>query len=435
MMQALNDQTFGVMFLICWLLTIPVGPILAAISKFISPNFEISLRRTMQGASPDMPLRVLACVHTSRDADVITSLLIASNPTVKSPIKVFAVDLVKMTNRPTSALILDDANRQMTESRSKRDLLRGLSLDSTSNTESWDNNSNNNNDNLECFENLSQAISTEKLRVVSAYNNMHKDIFHLAKQRGVTLILTTLYKQPTYDGSGSGAGAATARATNIVNRESSNKDEKKRVLENLAKEPPCCLGIFIDRGFNKKRGKDINIAMFYISGADDREALTYAWRMCKSENTKLTVVRIIWDDPSDEFDQSDYEYLELFRFQTRGMGGSVRYIERVVTNEKETVVLLNSVGDNGNYDLYIAGRGHGRKMSLAQTLDPVLDEPVLGPLGDTLADLNSAAESSILILQAQAVWEVEEAEYAYFEGHGDLMLRGGRMAWRASEFD
>ncbi|XP_054801541.1 cation/H(+) antiporter 15-like [Prosopis cineraria] len=426
-MLALNDQTFGVMILICWIMTIPVGPVLAAISKFTNSDIGSSLRRTMQGARPDIPLRVLACVHTSHDANVILSLLKASNPNVKSPIQVFAVELVKITNRPTTALILDDASKQVTESKSKKDLLRGLTLDSN-NTQTGDN--------LECFENLSQAIFAEKLRVVSSYNTMHKDILHLAKQRGVTLILTTLYKQPTYDGLG--AGTATARAANIVNRESSSKDEKKVVLENLVKEPPCCLGIFIDRGLGQKRGKERKLAMFYVGGADDREALSYAWRMCRHPNTKLTVVRIIWDNPSDEFDQTDEEYIRFFKFQTRDMGGSVKYLEKVVRDEKETLALLNSVGDNG-YDLCIAGRGQGRRMSLAQTLDPVMEEPALGPLGDTLADLNSAAETSILIFQTQASSDGNpnpaSTEYAYFEGHGDLMLRGGRMTWRASESD
>ncbi|XP_028761229.1 cation/H(+) antiporter 15-like [Neltuma alba] len=289
-MLALNDQTFGVMLLICWIMTIPAGPVLAAISKFTSPSIGSSLRRTMLGTRPDMPLRVLACVHTSRDANVIVSLLKESNPTVKSPIQVFAVELVKMTSRPTTALILDDAHKQVMESKSKKDLLRGLNPDG--------NNKTGTEDSLECFENLSQAIFAEKLRVVSDYNTMHKDMFHLAKQKGVTLMLTTLYKQPTYDGLG--AGTATARAANIVNRESSSKDEKKVVLENLVKETPCCLGIFIDRGLGQKRGKEQKLAMFYVGGADDREALSYAWRMCRSPNTKLTVVRIIWDNPSDD---------------------------------------------------------------------------------------------------------------------------------------
>lgn len=153
----------------------------------------------------------------------------------------------------------------------------------------------------------------------------------------------------------------------------------------------------MDRGFGQKRAKEQRLAMFYIGGADDREALSYAWRMSRNPEVQLTVVRLVWNNPNDEFDETDEEYLRLFVQQTMDTPW-VRYMEKVVKDEKETVILLNKVGNKG-FDLFIIGRGHGRKMSLAQTVDPVLEEPALGPLGDTLSDLNSAAETSILILQ------------------------------------
>lgn len=295
-----------------------------------------------------------------------------------------AVELIKMTDRPTSSLIIKDARKPSFHSNSSR-------LDSIKR---------NNGDNLGSFDNLSQAIFAEKLRVVSQYNSMHKDIINLCTRRHVNLIITILHKQPTYDGLG--AGTATARAINIINRDHANRDEKKIVLENLIKDAPCCLAIFIDRGFDddENRSKEKRIAMFYIGGVDDREALSYAWRMSRNMEVQLTVVRLVWDNPEDGFDEVDKEYLKTFAHQTMDTP-TVRYLEKMVKNEKETVKLLNRIGNKG-FDLYIIGRGHGRKMSLAQTVDPVLDEPVLGPLGDTLSDLNSAFKTSILIFQRDA---------------------------------
>ena len=133
------------------------------------------------------------------------------------------------------------------------------------------------------------------------------------------------------------------------------------------------------------------MAMFYISGADDREALSYAWRMSRRQEVKLTVVRLVWENPNDEFDEKDKEFIRGFVGQAREMG-RVRYLEKKVRDEKETVKVLDKIGNKG-FDLYVVGRGHGRKMSLAQTLDPVLEEPALGPLGDALTDLNSAAQT------------------------------------------
>ncbi|KAK7396150.1 hypothetical protein VNO78_16951 [Psophocarpus tetragonolobus] len=375
----LDNQSFGVMLVACWLMTIPMGLVSAALTKALKPRKSLGgQRKSKQETQPDSPLRLLACIHSKRDANVIINLLKASSPSVRTPIQVLAVELNKMTNRPTSSLIIRDAKKPSFTSKSTK-------LDTE--------------DTLGCFDNLTQAIFAEKMRIISEYNSMHKDILNLAGRRGVSLILTTLYKQPTYDGLG--AGAATARAVNIINRDHASKDEKKVVLESLVKNAPCCVAILVDREMNQKRSKEQRVAMLYIAGADDREALSYAWRMSRSVEVKLTVVRLVWESPNDEFDETDKEFIKGFVQQTR-----VRYLEKVVKDEKETVKLLNKIGNKG-FDLFVVGRGHGRKMSLAQTVDPVLEEPVLGPLGDTLSDLNSAADTSILIFQRQAPDPVE----------------------------
>lgn len=114
--------------------------------------------------------------------------------------QVLAVELIKMTNRPTSSLIIRDAPKPSFHSNSSK--VDTLKRD--------------NGDNLGSFDNLSQAIFADKLRVVSHYNTMHKDIVNLCTDKHVNLIVATLNKQPTYDGLG--AGTATARAVNIINR-------------------------------------------------------------------------------------------------------------------------------------------------------------------------------------------------------------------------
>ncbi|XP_045795597.1 cation/H(+) antiporter 15-like isoform X1 [Trifolium pratense] len=378
----LGSQAFVVMLLACWLMTAIAGPVLYIITKTTSKHIG-SKRKHIQDTRPDSPLRVLACVHSKHDANAIIDLLKASSPSVRSPIQVLAVELIEMTDRPNSSLVIRDARKPSFRAHSCR-------VDSVQK---------NNGDKLGSFDNLSQAIFADKLRIISDYNTMHKDIINLCARRNVNLIVTTLHRQPTYDGLG--AGTATARAVNIINRDHASKDEKRLVVENLEKEAPCCLAIFVDREFGgENRSKQMRIAMLYLGGADDREALSYAWRMSRNMEVKLTVVRLVWDSPDDEFDELDREYLRAFVYQTNDTP-TVRYLEKVVKDEKETVRLLNRIGNKG-FDLYIIGRGHGRKMPLAQTLDPVLDEPVFGPLGDTLTDLNSAAKTSILIFQKQA---------------------------------
>ncbi|KAL9331382.1 hypothetical protein ACSQ67_000992 [Phaseolus vulgaris] len=372
----LDNQSFGVMLLACWLMTIPMGSVPSALTKALKSRMIMGGQRKTNDTQPDSPLRLLACIHTKHDADVIIELLKASGPSVRTPIQVLAVELNKITNRPASSLIIKNARKPSFTSKSSK-------LGSQ--------------DTLGSFDSLSQAIFADQMSIISDYNTMHKDILNLARRRGVTLILSTFHKQPTYDGLG--AGAATARAVNIINRDHASKDEKKVVLENLVKDAPCCTAILVDRGVSHKRSKELRVAMFYIGGGDDREALSYAWRMTRSAEVNLTLVRLVWENPNDEFDETDKEFIEGFK-QQMGESAKVRYLEKVVRDEKETVRVLNKIGNKG-FHLFILGRGHGRKMSLAQTVDPVLDEPVLGPLGDALTDLNSAAETSILIFQRQ----------------------------------
>lgn len=357
-------------------MTIPMGSVPSALTKALKSRMIMGGQRKTNDTQPDSPLRLLACIHTKHDADVIIELLKASGPSVRTPIQVLAVELNKITNRPASSLIIKNARKPSFTSKSSK-------LGSQ--------------DTLGSFDSLSQAIFADQMSIISDYNTMHKDILNLARRRGVTLILSTFHKQPTYDGLG--AGAATARAVNIINRDHASKDEKKVVLENLVKDAPCCTAILVDRGVSHKRSKELRVAMFYIGGGDDREALSYAWRMTRSAEVNLTLVRLVWENPNDEFDETDKEFIEGFK-QQMGESAKVRYLEKVVRDEKETVRVLNKIGNKG-FHLFILGRGHGRKMSLAQTVDPVLDEPVLGPLGDALTDLNSAAETSILIFQRQ----------------------------------
>ncbi|KAI5420347.1 hypothetical protein KIW84_044220 [Lathyrus oleraceus] len=180
----LESQPFVVMLLACWLMTAISGPVLAMITKSLNTGKVLgSQRKTMQGTRPDSSLRVLACVHSKHDAEAIIDLLKASSPSVRSPIQMLAVELIKMTNRPTSSLIIKDARKPSFRSNSSK--LESLKQD--------------NGDNLGSFDNLSQAIFADKLRVVSQYSSMHKDIINLYTRRHYPKLYSTGYKQEAYN--------------------------------------------------------------------------------------------------------------------------------------------------------------------------------------------------------------------------------------------
>ncbi|TKY45302.1 Cation/H(+) antiporter 15 [Spatholobus suberectus] len=222
----LDNQTFGVMLLACWLMTIPVGPVSVALTKASKTG---KFQGSVQGATPDSPLKVLACIHTKRDANVIINLLKASCPSVRTPIQVLAVELNKNDQPPR--LIAHHKGRSKTVLH-----LKSLRLDTE--------------DTLGSFDNLSQAIFGEKMRIISDYNSMHKDILTL---------------------------------------------------------------------------QDKEVALLCVENE---------W----SPEVKLTVVRLVWENPNDEFDETDKEFIKGF-VQQSGDVPRVRYLEKAVRDEKETVKL------------------------------------------------------------------------------------------------
>ncbi|KAK6260996.1 hypothetical protein SCA6_015470 [Theobroma cacao] len=68
-------------------------------------------RRNLERSKVEAELRVLACVHSSKNVSGLINLLHISNATRKFPITVFAVHLVELTGRASAMLIFHDKTR------------------------------------------------------------------------------------------------------------------------------------------------------------------------------------------------------------------------------------------------------------------------------------------------------------------------------------
>lgn len=94
---------------------------------------------------------------------------------------------------------------------------------------------------------------------------MHEDIFNLAEDKRVAMILVPFYKQSTAD-----------------NELPSGNHSLKEVNQNLLLNPPCSVGILVHHGLRSSTEWELRIAVIFIGGADDNDALSYAWRMAGS---------------------------------------------------------------------------------------------------------------------------------------------------------
>ena len=159
--------------------------------------------------------------------------------------------------------------------------------------------------------------------------------------------------------------------------------------------------------------------MLFFGGPDDREALSYAWRMSEHPGISLTVMRFVaGEDAHDhvlhhsgdlnnprmlsvETDnerekQLDEEIINNFRIKNSN-DESITYVEKVVNNGEETVAVIRSM-DNV-HDLFIVGRGQGMISPLTAGLTDWSECPELGAIGDLLASSDFAATVSVLVVE------------------------------------
>jgi hypothetical protein len=222
-MQALDNQTFSILVVTFWLMTLVIGPILTCIYKRTRRGRQ-SKRRNIQSARQDSEFLILACVHSMRNVSGIITLLQASIANRLSPVSIFAVHLVELAGRASSMLIVHDTYGKVS------DKING-STSTPPRTRAQPDSV------LGAFKSLEtkgdNGVAVHPLTAMSAYDSMHEDICSLAEDKRVLLILLPFHKQPTIDGG----------------MEDSNP-VLRGVNQNVLANAPCSVGIFVDRGLS-----------------------------------------------------------------------------------------------------------------------------------------------------------------------------------------
>ncbi|KAK8981512.1 hypothetical protein V6N11_027925 [Hibiscus sabdariffa] len=387
--RALNNQTFPLMILALLAMSCLIEPIIAFINK---PSRKIlkNLNKSIKGSEPDEELRILACVHTMRNVMGTLSLLKLSNGTKESPLAIFGTHLMELSKRAsTTMLIVHNEGNQDDGGRYNR------AKSETTNI-------------IQAFENFEKtneeegAVMVYTMSVISPYATMHVDICSLAEDKCVNLILLPFHKEVKADGH---MGAANSNYASVNN--------------NVLMSTPCSVAILVDRGISTKvfesqeKSFDYHsrqIAMLFVGGPDDREALAYACRMASHPNVSLTVARFFpgeqTPDPNIQSNASvnrekltDDEHIEDLKLKATVVDSGIHYTEMTVNNGEETIAGIRTLGDNV-FDLYLVGRRQGEaKSPITEGLSDWGTCPELGALGDTLVSSNFALNASVLVVQ------------------------------------
>ncbi|KAM0995844.1 hypothetical protein ACFX13_005984 [Malus domestica] len=352
------------------IVTATLMPILVNFLYDPSRKYAGYQRRNMMHSKPNSELRILACIHRSANMPALINLLDAACPSRDNPIAVYVLHLIELVGRASPIFISHQMQKK-----------------STSNTSYSDNVILYFNHFLR--ENLG-AVSLSIFTAISPPKYMHEDICTLALDKLCSLIVLPFHRRWSMDGS-------------VESEDNSVRNLNCSVLERA----PCSVGILVDRGHLGQSTSIVapessfSVAIIFLGGKDDREALSFAKRMANDSTISLTVIRLVaansvactdWDSVLDT------EEMKGFRYNDVGEG-FVIYLEEVVKDGPQTALVLRSMVDE--FDLIIVGRRHMVQSQQTAGLSEWSEFPELGTLGDLLASPDINCRASILVIQQQ----------------------------------
>jgi hypothetical protein len=218
-----------------------------------------------KSSSSTRQLRILACAYDTADYAVLMNLLEASRGElgVKQPLKVYAVNLVELTERLSDISLLTSSQETSmgnvaTDKTSHRQMHTALAFHSSPKL---------------------RSVDVASLTVVSKVDTMHEDVCRLARAKRATLILLPHHMRSSND--------------DDEFQEDCHRILNEKVLENAA----CSIGIIAQIG---ARTLPIHPCFFllkavvlFMGGIDDREALAFGCRMMHHPGVLIKVLRLV----------------------------------------------------------------------------------------------------------------------------------------------
>ncbi|XP_057980083.1 cation/H(+) antiporter 4-like [Malania oleifera] len=321
-------------------------------------------------------LRVLSCVLRQDDALAAIKLLEAYNPSKESPLSVHVLHLEELVGRATP-LIIDHQLGQKSSSNSSPSGLRAQHIIDVFNYYK--------------HQNLG-SVSVQVFTAVSPFLFMHDDVCSLAFDKSASLVLLPFHRKWSAKG-------------NLILDDTILRSINCQVLE----KAPCSVGILVDRrkmcgsssASNISMRSVFRMAMLFMGGDDDREALVLSKRMARSPLVHLSVVRLVSKEAKleDRWERMlDAETLKEVQIRSP-LNANITYLEHKVKEGPETAQIARSM--ENKFDLIILGRRHKIDSPFTTGLTEWSEFPELGPIGDLLASSDIQSGVSVLVVQQQ----------------------------------
>lgn len=147
---------------------------------------------------------------------------------------------------------------------------------------------------------------------------------------------------------------------------------------------------------------DYSVAVIFLGGKDDREALSLGKRMInEKKSVRLTVINLACNEEFGYADEKmlDMEVMRDLKFNREAGFESVKFVEKRVKDGPESAMLLRCMA--AEYDMIVVGREHDAELPQTSGLEQWTEFPELGTVGDLLASLDLYCRASVLVVQQQ----------------------------------
>ncbi|XWS65793.1 hypothetical protein CRYUN_Cryun05aG0144100 [Craigia yunnanensis] len=365
--QLLDDQNFATLVMSIIIMNAIITPIIEIYYKpevkgFDLPNFVKLRTRSLEMTSSIGELRIITCVQEEDNVPSIISLLEALNPKEVSPICAYVIHLVALASQTVPTLVpYKNHKRKFSKPSSSDNIIRAF---------------------LNYAEHSQSSVQIQPFRMISPFKYMHHPICRLAETLRTPLIIVPFFKsQEVHSTDG------TLRIFNI----------------NIQAFANCTVGILVDRGLRTHislTSFSYNVAVIFLGGVDDREALAFATRMSSHPNIAITVLRIHLRGNNTLQAEIEREQDESLFRDFKAMNDSnacVACHELVAHDGEEVMNALRSLANT--YDLLVVGKRHG----IAQFEEGLISWTQyreLGVIGDAIAAPDFyGGMMSVLVLQ------------------------------------
>ncbi|CAK8566427.1 unnamed protein product [Lathyrus sativus] len=366
--KILTGQLFSFMVLTL----IVINGIISPLIKFTynsSAEYHSGKRISIQHTKRDSVLRIMVCFNKNENIPTMFNIIEASCASQESNVEVIALLLVELLGRSRPLLVAHQPH----------DTLPITSCDSTQ----LDNA-------LKQYKQLNEGCAhVQSFTSMSDFDTIHEDVCGISLDRIANILIMPFHKRWEIDGT-----------VEVKNRGIQTMNIK--VLERA----PCSVGILIDRAILSGSpslliGRSTYyVAVLFIGGADDAEALAYASRMSRHECVNVSVIRfLVFGEENSKGRKYETDLVDEYRYHNNG-NRRFEITEEVVRDGIEFSSSVRRMVDC--FDLVMVGKSHPQSV-LLHGHDQWSECPELGVIGDMLASSDFVTKASLLVVQQQRV--------------------------------